>query len=88
VKFVLLSAPGSELKLESGSDGKVDGSGSDLVLHGAHRATKVTTSRKTSWESPHTFKRRHILHKAIYQKEHGTQVKQLHRFASMQLLGA
>jgi hypothetical protein len=37
---------GSGLGLDSGSDGDGDGSGSDLH-HGTHRATMVTTSRKT-----------------------------------------
>jgi hypothetical protein len=48
----------SMLKLDSGSDGDGDGSGSDLVNHGAHTATKVTTSRKTSWECPRGLDRR------------------------------
>jgi hypothetical protein len=87
VKFVLWSVPGSGLKLDrelapdSGSDGEPDCSGSDLVNQGALRATKVTTCRRTSWESAHILDRRRILHKATYQKTHWTQVKQLHRFA-------
>jgi hypothetical protein len=53
----------SMLKFDSGSDGEADGSGSDLH-HGAHRATKVTTSRTTSWESPRGLDRRRIQQKS------------------------
>ncbi len=52
------------LKVDSVSDGEGDGSGSDLVNHGALRATRVTTSRKTSWECPRGLDRRCIQQKS------------------------
>lgn len=56
--------PGSGVKLDAGSDREGGGSGSDLHhgTHGTHRATNVTTSKKTG-ERPFGLYRRRALQK-------------------------
>jgi hypothetical protein len=63
-RAVVKIGDGDMLKLDSGSDGDGDGSGSDLVNHGALRATRVATSRKTSCGCPRGLDRRHIQQKS------------------------